>query len=88
MPALINIVGVVSDAAALMVVRGDVFLLAFDKPQRDALALLFLKLRDQQNTAAEILWGVCCCPCVAGLQVGVSCRGSWASGSPSAALPM
>src|SRR5260370_10548916 len=58
MPALIDFVGVVSDAAALMVVRGGDFLAAFDKPQRDALAMLFLKLRDHQNTAAEILWGV------------------------------
>ncbi len=41
-----------------MVVRGGDFLSAFDKPQRDALALLFLTLRDHQNTAAEILWGV------------------------------
>ena len=58
MPALIIFVGVVSDAAALMVVRGGDFLSAFDKPQRDALAMLFLNLRDHQNTAAEILWGV------------------------------
>jgi len=58
MPALINFVGVVSDAAALMVVRGGDFLSAFDKPQQDALAMLFLKLRDQQNTAAETLWGI------------------------------
>ncbi|HXO19872.1 MAG TPA: DUF4386 domain-containing protein [Thermoanaerobaculia bacterium] len=58
MPALINFVGVVSDAAALMVVRGGDFLAAFDKPQRDALAVLFLKLRDHQNTAAELLWGI------------------------------
>ena len=58
MPALILFIGVVSDAAALMIVRGGDFLTVFDKPQRDALALLFLQLRDQQNTAAEILWGV------------------------------
>jgi hypothetical protein len=58
MPALIDFVGVVSDAAALMVVRGGGFLSAFDKPQRDALAMLFLRLRDHQNNAAEILWGV------------------------------
>ncbi|HLX10675.1 MAG TPA: DUF4386 domain-containing protein [Thermoanaerobaculia bacterium] len=57
MPALINFVGVVSDAAALRVVRGGDFLAAFDKPQRDALAMMFLNLRDNQNTAAEILWG-------------------------------
>jgi hypothetical protein len=41
-----------------MVVRGADFLSVFDKPQRDALAMLFLSLRDHQNTAAEILWGV------------------------------
>ena len=58
MPALITFVGVVSDAAALMAARGGDFLSAFDKPQRDALAMLFLSLRDHQNTAAEILWGV------------------------------
>jgi Domain of unknown function (DUF4386) len=58
MPALINFVGVVSDFGTLMVVRGANFLSAFDKPQQDALAMLFLHLRDHQNTAAEILWGV------------------------------
>ncbi len=58
MPALINLVGVVSDAAALTLARGGDFLSAFNTPQRDALAMLFLTLRDDQNTAAEILWGV------------------------------
>src|ERR1700732_4788885 len=37
MPALINFVGVVYDAAALTLVRGTDFLSVFDKPQRDAL---------------------------------------------------
>jgi len=58
MPALIDFVGVVSDFGALTVVRSADFLSAFDKPQRDALAMLFLRLRDHQNTAAEILWGL------------------------------
>jgi hypothetical protein len=58
MPALIYFVGVVSDFGALIVVRGADFLSVFDKPQRDALAMLFLRLRDHQNTAAEILWGL------------------------------
>jgi len=58
MPALIYFVGVVYDAAALTLVRGADFLSVFDKPQRDALAMLFLRLRDHQNTAAEILWGL------------------------------
>ena len=58
MPALIDFVGVVSDFGALTLIRGADFLSVFDKPQRDALAMLFLRLRDHQNTAAEILWGV------------------------------
>jgi hypothetical protein len=58
MPALIYLVGVVDDFGALTVVRGADFLSVFDKPQRDALAMLFLRLRDHQNTAAEILWGL------------------------------
>jgi hypothetical protein len=58
MPSLLYFVGVVSDAGALMVARGADFLSAFDQPQRDALAMLFLRLRDHQNTAAEILWGL------------------------------
>ncbi len=58
MPALLYFVNVVSDAGALMVARGADFLSVFDKPQRDALVVLFLRLHDQQNTAAEILWGL------------------------------
>jgi hypothetical protein len=58
MPAIIDFVNVVSDAGALMVVRGADFLSVFDKPQRDALAMLFLRLHAHEITAAEILWGV------------------------------
>jgi len=58
MPAVIYFVNAVSDAGALMVVRGADFLSVFEKPQRDALVMLFLRLHDHQNTAAEILWGV------------------------------
>jgi len=58
MPALIYLVGVVDDFGVLMVARGMDFLSAFSKPQQDALAMLLLKLRDRQNTAAEVLWGV------------------------------
>src|SRR5260221_746477 len=58
MPALINFVVLVSDAAALMVVRGADFLSAFDKPQRDALVMLFLNLLDHLNTATGIPCGV------------------------------
>jgi hypothetical protein len=65
MPAVIDFVSVVDDLATLMVVRGADFLSVFDKPQRDALAMLFLTLRDRQNTAAEILWGVWLLPLAA-----------------------
>jgi len=57
MPSLLYLVNVVSDAGALTLVRGADFLSAFDKAQRDALAMLFLRLHDHQTTAAEILWG-------------------------------
>src|SRR5437870_1645102 len=65
MADLINFVNVVSDAGALMVARsgsggggGADFLSVFDKPQRDALVLLFLRLHHAQIVAAEILWGL------------------------------
>jgi hypothetical protein len=57
MPAVIYFVGVVDDFGTLLVARHAEFLSVFDEPQRDALAMLFLKLRDAQNTAAEVLWG-------------------------------
>jgi hypothetical protein len=57
MPAVLYFVNIATDEATLAVARGPAFLSAFDKPQRDALALLLLKLHDGQNTAAETLWG-------------------------------
>ncbi len=53
MPALLYFVNVVSDSGALMIARGADFLSVFDKPQRDALVVLLLRLHDAQNTAAE-----------------------------------
>jgi len=58
MPALLYFVNVTTDLGTLMLVRGADFLNAFDKPQRDALAYLFIRMHDYQNTAAEILWGL------------------------------
>ena len=63
MPALLNFVSVVYEAGALLVARsgdswsGD-FLSVFDKPQRDALVMLFVRLHHYQIVAAEILWGL------------------------------
>jgi hypothetical protein len=58
LPSAIDFINVVNDAAALILVRGADFLSAFDKPQRDALALLFLRLHHQEIVGAEILWGL------------------------------
>ena len=44
LPAAIDFFNVLNDAAALMLVRGADFLSVFEKPQRDALAMLFLRL--------------------------------------------
>ena len=51
-------VNAVNDAAALMFVRGADYLSVFDKPQRDALARLFLDLHGQLDSANEVFWGL------------------------------
>jgi hypothetical protein len=58
MPATIDFLNVLNDAAVLMLVRGADFLSVFEKPQRDALTMLFLSLHHQEIVAAEILWGL------------------------------
>lgn len=58
MPALLDFVGAAFDAATLMIAHGSDFLSAFDKPQQEALAMLFVKLGDEQTNAAEMLWGI------------------------------
>ena len=58
LPAAIDFFNVLNDAAALILVRGADFLSVFDKPQRDALAMLFLRLHHQEVVGAEILWGL------------------------------
>jgi hypothetical protein len=44
--------------AALVLVRGADFLSIFDKSQREALAMLFLKLHGQGFVIAEMFWGL------------------------------
>jgi len=58
LPSAIDFFNVLNDAAALMLVRGADFLSVFSMPQRDALAMLFLRLHHQEVVAAEILWGL------------------------------
>jgi len=57
MPAVLYFVGAGCELAALRIVRGANFLSAFDKPQQDALALLFLRLNGSQITASLALAG-------------------------------
>jgi hypothetical protein len=54
----IYFVNTINDAAALLLVRGADFLSVFDKPQRDALAMLFLRLHFHGVLVNEIFWGL------------------------------
>lgn len=47
-----------NNIAAVTLFRGADFLVALEKPQRDALAMLFLRLHGQGSVINEILWGV------------------------------
>lgn len=58
LPAALYFFNVLNDAAVLLIARGPDFLAVFDKPQRDALALLFLKLHSQEIGAAMVFWGL------------------------------
>lgn len=49
---------VINDIAALILFRGGEFLDVFDKPQRDALAMLFLRLYNHGQFIAELFWGL------------------------------
>ena len=44
--------------AAVLLVRGADFLTIIDQPQREALAMLFLKLHSQGIVVAELFWGL------------------------------
>jgi hypothetical protein len=58
LPAAIYFCNVLNDAAAVILVRGSDFLSVFEKPQRDALAMLFLSLHGQGFLAGEIFYGL------------------------------
>src|SRR5499425_2624978 len=51
-------VSIVTDAAALLFVRGGGYLSIFDKPQRDAFARLFLDLHHQLDLAGLVFAGL------------------------------
>jgi hypothetical protein len=56
--AAVCFVNVINDIAALLLFRGGEFLAVFEKPQRDALAMFFLRLYNYGQFIAEIFWGL------------------------------
>lgn len=56
--AAVCFLNVINDIAALILFRGGDFLVVFDKPQRDALAMFFLRLYNYGQFIAEIFWGL------------------------------
>ena len=56
--AAVGFMNVLNNIAALTLFRGADFLAVLEKPQRDALAMLFLRLHGQGNVINEIFWGL------------------------------
>lgn len=54
----IYFVNTINDAGALLFARGADFLSVFDKAQRDAFAMLFVRLQHAGVLANEIFWGL------------------------------
>lgn len=56
--AAVGFFNVLNNIAAVILFRGADFLAVFDKPQRDALGYLFLRLHSQGQFINEIFWGL------------------------------
>src|SRR5437762_11109073 len=56
--AAVGFLDTLNNVAALILFRGGEFLTVFDKPQRDALAMFFLRLHSQGISIDEIFWGL------------------------------
>src|SRR6266705_3123679 len=56
--AAVGFLNTLNNVAALTLFRGADFLAVFDKPQRDALAYLFVRLHSQGILINEIFWGL------------------------------
>ena len=54
----VSLMNVASNVAALTLFRGGEFLTVLDKPQRDALAMLFLRVHGEGNIINETFWGL------------------------------
>src|SRR6266404_1257581 len=56
--AAVGFLNALNNIAALTLFRGAAFLAVFDKPQRDALGMLFVRLHSQGILIDEIFWGL------------------------------
>ena len=56
--AAVGFFNTINDIAALTLFRGADFLAVFDKPQRDALGMLFIRLHSQGIFIDEMFWGL------------------------------
>src|SRR6266699_3575944 len=56
--AAVGFLNTLNDIAALTLFRGADFLAVFDKPQRDALGMLFIRLHTQGIFIDEMFWGL------------------------------
>jgi len=56
--AAVGFVNVLNNIGALILFRGGDFLTVLEKPQRDALGMLFLRLHGQGNVINEMFWGL------------------------------
>jgi hypothetical protein len=56
--AAVGFLNTLNNIAALTLFRGADFLTVFDKPQRDALGMLFVRLHSQGILTNEIFWGL------------------------------
>src|SRR5438445_2549334 len=56
--AAVGFLDTLNNIAALILFRGGEFLAVFDKAQRDALAMFFLRLYNYGQFIAEIFWGL------------------------------
>jgi hypothetical protein len=56
--AAVGFLNVLNHIAALILFRGGEFLAVFDRPQREALGMLFLRLYGQGIAINEIFWGL------------------------------
>jgi len=56
--AAVAFLNALNNIAAVTIFRGPEFLSVFDKPQRDALGMLFVRLHSQGVFIAELFWGL------------------------------